>query len=188
MPLVVSSTWNRTSIDKFQKSGFTTKYENDEEYAYTIRMLPILVFLKTNDVYSAFEDIVDTFGWTNNEKIQKKFRTSCWIDEQSESKTSHNQIDGHDPGRTPTAENGRFQWNSRDFMAVVFRWMDSVPDLFGSFRNLPHPATVYGTDSLHRILNIFRRGFCQTLHSSSLFSQEYCCQETLTWVVLNSYQ
>ena len=40
-----------------RKAGFTTKYWNDEEYAHVVRMLPALAFLKTNDIYSAFEDI-----------------------------------------------------------------------------------------------------------------------------------
>ena len=42
-----------------QKAGFATKYGNDEEYAYAIRMLLVSAFLNTNDVYSAFEDIGD---------------------------------------------------------------------------------------------------------------------------------
>ena len=44
---------------QIQKAGFTTKYGNDEEYAHVVRRLPALAFLKTNDVYSAFEDIGD---------------------------------------------------------------------------------------------------------------------------------
>ena len=67
----INSCWPRSSFSGFffhltpniyrqvQKAGFTTKYENDEEYAYAIRMLPALAFSKTNDVYSAFEDISD---------------------------------------------------------------------------------------------------------------------------------
>ncbi|CAF2682019.1 unnamed protein product [Rotaria sp. Silwood2] len=40
-----------------QQAGFTTKYGNDEEYAHSVRMLPALAFLETNDICSTFEDI-----------------------------------------------------------------------------------------------------------------------------------
>ena len=68
---VINFCWSRSSVSvcffyltqnidrQVQKAGFTTKYGNDEEYRHTIRMIPALVFLKTNDVYSAFEDIGD---------------------------------------------------------------------------------------------------------------------------------
>ena len=67
----INSCWPRSSVPgcffhltqniyrQVQKAGFTTKYWNDEEYAHAIRMIPALAFLKTNDVYSAFEDIGD---------------------------------------------------------------------------------------------------------------------------------
>ncbi|CAF1305710.1 unnamed protein product [Rotaria sordida] len=42
-----------------QQAGFTIKYGNDEEYAHAVRMLPALAFLKTNDIFSTFEDIDD---------------------------------------------------------------------------------------------------------------------------------
>ncbi|CAF3940872.1 unnamed protein product [Rotaria sp. Silwood2] len=42
-----------------QQADFTTKYGNDEEYAHTVRMLPALAFLETNDICSTFEDIGD---------------------------------------------------------------------------------------------------------------------------------
>ena len=50
------------------------------------------------------------------------------------------------------------------------------PDLFGFSGNRQEPATtgqLYTvTGSLHRILNILRRGSCQILHVSSRFSRE----------------
>ena len=63
--------WSRSSVfgcffhltkniyQQVQKVGFTTKYGNDKEYAHAVQTLPTLTFLKTNDMYSAFEDIGD---------------------------------------------------------------------------------------------------------------------------------
>ena len=68
---VINSCWSRSSVSvcsfyltqsinrQIQKAGFTNKYGNDEEYAHAVRMLSVLTFLKTNNVYSAFEDIGD---------------------------------------------------------------------------------------------------------------------------------
>ena len=67
----INSCWPRSSVHfcffhltqniyrRVQKAGFATKYGNDEEYAHAARMLPALVFLKANDIYSSFEDISD---------------------------------------------------------------------------------------------------------------------------------
>ena len=44
---------------RVHKAGFIIKYGNDEEYARAERVIPALAFLKTNNVYSAFEDIDD---------------------------------------------------------------------------------------------------------------------------------
>ena len=43
----------------YRQVAFATKYRNDEEYAHALRMLAALPFLKTNDIYSSFEDIAD---------------------------------------------------------------------------------------------------------------------------------
>ena len=67
----INSCWPQSSVHscffhlsqniyrQVQRAGFATKYGNDEEYAHAVRMLPALAFLKTNDIYSSFEDISD---------------------------------------------------------------------------------------------------------------------------------
>ena len=67
----INSCWPRSSVtgcffhltqniyQHLQKVDFTTKYGNDEEYSHEVRILPVLTFLKANDVYSAFEVIGD---------------------------------------------------------------------------------------------------------------------------------
>ena len=42
-----------------QKVGFTTKYREDEEYAYAACMLLALICLENNDICSTFDDISD---------------------------------------------------------------------------------------------------------------------------------
>ena len=67
----INSCWPQSSVHscffhvtqniyrQVEKAAFATKYGNDEEYAHAVRMLPALVVLKTNDIYSSFEDIDD---------------------------------------------------------------------------------------------------------------------------------